>query len=540
MRLIITENGAMLSEVTIGREAVFVGSSPSCKVHLPDSRIAHQQIVVFPSGDGDWILEQLHPENPVHVNGMTVTQRTQLRLGDEISVREFMIRAYPATEEASSAAGAAPEIGTSVAQLEKFAASRLPAGSIIKKPEEPLAIQSAQIQRIGRTNLLLARTDVPEQVMNVALQTLLETFSAQRAWIGIRRVNYGAMEYTEGRFINGKAADLTEIGDNLKPRVLDRNQFILVPRVSADDRTSILAGPLIGPDSTLGMIYIDGGPDTGKRFEIADLDYFMVVANLFAVQLDAVFKQIAKQRQAMVDGEVSVAHEIQARLTPRKLPQWPNLQFGAFREGGREHSGDIYDLLKLKNNHAAFMVAHTRVAGAVPSMLMGQAQAAFRSAVIHMDTPQVFMRCANWMFHDGQPDHPLECFVASIDPESGEMRYSVAGRLGAYIIGQRGDERSLLPAEPLPPLGMDKNASYPALTAQIEPGESLVVFTPGVTTAKNAAGEVFGEDRFVNILCDGFGQLASSMLKEMLTDLRAFTQGGSQPNDVTVLMAHRV
>ncbi len=65
-------------------------------------------------------------------------------------------------------------------------------------------------------------------------------------------------------------------------------------------------------------------------------------------------------------------------------------------------------------------------------------------------------------------------------------------------------------------------------------------YTPGVTTAKNRRDETFGEGRYVNILCDGFRQLASSMLKEMLNDLRNFTEGGSQPDDITVLLAHRV
>jgi serine phosphatase RsbU (regulator of sigma subunit) len=59
-----------------------------------------------------------------------------------------------------------------------------------------------------------------------------------------------------------------------------------------------------------------------------------------------------------------------------------------------------------------------------------------------------------------------------------------------------------------------------------------------VTAARNKHGESFGQDRFVDILCDGFGQLASSMLKEMLTDLRGFTQGGALPNDITVILAH--
>jgi len=74
---------------------------------------------------------------------------------------------------------------------------------------------------------------------------------------------------------------------------------------------------------------------------------------------------------------------------------------------------------------------------------------------------------------------------------------------------------------------------------RLKRGETLALFTPGVVTAHNSTGETFGEERFVNILCDGFGQLASNMLKEMLQDLRQFTEGGTQPDDITVILAHR-
>ena len=535
MRLILTENGAMLSDIECERETIYVGSQESCGVHLPDSRVAAQQLVIYPETDGGWVVQQLHAENIVTVNGTTIRDKARLKTGDEIEICGFLIRAFPEHEIKS----AGVEIGTSIKQLTRFARSQLPSGAVIKKPDESLTISNEHLHRIGQINLTLSQTIVIEELMTVALRTQLEVFSAQRIWMGIRRVNYGAMEYTEGRLLTGSTFDLPEIGKTVQPRVLDRGQFVLLPRISAKERFSVMAGPLVGPDGTLGMIYLDSG-DSGRVFEEEDLDYFILTMNLFAVQLDAIFKHTARDRAAMIDGEVSVAHEIQARLTPRKLPQWDKLQFGAFREPGREHTGDVYDVVRLSNGMAAIMVAHTPAAGAMPSMLISQVQAGFRSAAMHMDAPHIFMRCMNWLLYDGQKDHPLECFMGIIDPDTGEMRYAIAGSPGVYIIGNRGDERPLRPTQPAPSLGLVKAAAFPTIPEQLESNETLVVFTPGVTTAKNRDGETFGEDRFVNILCDGFGQLASSMLKEMLTDLRNFTEGGSQPNDVTVLLAHRV
>ena len=171
---------------------------------------------------------------------------------------------------------------------------------------------------------------------------------------------------------------------------------------------------------------------------------------------------------------------------------------------------------------------------------MAEAQATFRLAALHKDPPHVFLRSLNWVLYDGEDDHPLNCFVGTIDPQTGQIRYALAGEARAFIIGNRGEERRLGTLEPTPPLGVVRSAAYALLPEQLAPSETLVVFTPGVTTARNRNNEVFGEERFINILCDGFGQLASAMLKEMLTDLRSFTEGGVQPEDITVLLAHFV
>lgn len=537
MRLIVLQNDAMIADVICGLEAVYVGSREGSRVHLRDGRIAAQQAVIHPERDGTWRLQQLEPACEIRLNGMIVREQAELATGDEIELLEFKLRVYPEYDEQPAARAT---LGTTRAQLERFAQTRLPVGALLKKASDLVTVQPEHLAGLGRASLAASGNQTVEELMDAALGCLLAGFAAQRAWIGVRRLSYGPMEYEEGRLMTGQATDLPELGHDLKPRALDRAQFVLVPRISRHDPTSVLAGPLLGPDGTLGMVYLDSG-ESGRRYETPDLDYFILQLSIFAHQLDAIFKVTARNRAALIDGQVSVAHEIQARLTPRKLPQWEDeLVFGAFREPGRERSGDIYDVVRLSNNLAALMIAHTPAVGALPSMLMVQAQTAFRSAVMHQDNPGVCLRMLNWMLHDGQRDHPLACFVGVIDPTSGLMRYALAGHLGACIIGQRGEARLLGSDEPAVPLGTAKSTVYPLLSEQLEPGETLALFTPGVITAKNRRDEVFGEERFVNILCDGFGQLASAMLKEMLTDLRTFTEGGSQPDDITVILAHRV
>lgn len=537
MRLIVLQDEAMIADVVCGREAVYIGSRESCRVHLPDPRVAIQQAIVYPSEADEWVVEQLDARCEIKLNGSVVQDRHGLKTGDEIQILDYAIRVHPEYEDPGLPRAAQR---TSRAALERFAQAVLPPGTILKKADEPITIQPQHMAAIARANTAAGGCTTVEELMDVALQTLFQTFAAHRAWIGIRRLNYGPMDYVEGRLITGQPADMPAIDEDLKPRVLDRAQFAMVPVISREDRTSVLAGPLLGPESVLGMVHIDSGA-SGRRFDVRDLDFFVVVLHVLAAQLEAIFKTLARTRAAMIDGQVTVAHETQVRLTPRKLPQSDELSFSAFREPGRQRANDIYDVVRLQNGVVAVMVAHTPTTGALPSILMTQVQTTFRYAAMHQDAPHVFLRSLNWLLFDGQKDHPLECFAAMIDPPTGKMRFAVAGEsIGAYIIGQRGEERALAPSEPAPALGMAKNPAYALLPEQLEPSETVALFTPGVTTAKNSKEETFGRERFVNILCDGFGQLPSTMMKEMLTDLRSFTEGGSQPDDITIVLAHRV
>lgn len=535
MRLIVLLEGAMIQDVICGNEQVLVGSHDDCRIKLEDARIAAQQLLIqFESGA--WRARSLDPACLVKINGRPMTADAGLSPGDELQLASFAIRVYPDFEERgdrSSAAAAYSRLA-----MERFAQSKLPSTATVKRPEEPVTIQSNQVCTVGRASVAAANSTSVQELMDAALKFIFETFDAQRAWIGVRRLNYGAMDYVEGRMLTGQATDLPPIGDELKPRCLDRGQFVYIPMLSSEERVSILAGPLPGPDGPLGMMYVDTG-DTNHRFDFRDLELFVLSQAVFAHQLDALLQVAARNRAAQIEGQVSVAHECQTRLTPRKLPQSDELQFGAFREPGHERSGDIYDVMRLNDGTVALFIAQTPATGALPPILMTQVHCAFRYACMHQDAPNVFLQALNWVISEVQREQPLHCFAGRLDPKTGELRYSVAGAIGALIISQRGEERALSPAPGTAPLGAGRGASYPALVEQIEHGETLVLFTQGVTTARNRRGEVFGQERFVDILCDNFGQAASASLKEMLTDLRNFTEGGSQPDDITVILSHR-
>lgn len=540
MRLIVLEKSTQLAEIDCREEAVYIGSNDACEIRLPGAEVAAQIGVIYAESEANWVFEPLDVSSAVQLNGATVIDKVQLRIGDQLKVGDYLIRAEIGDDQPAPS-GAAPAVKrTSVDNLRRFVQYRLPPGTVIKKPTEDVALKADQRIRGARASVRLGQCGTIEELMGAALDLLIEHFGAFRAWMGIRKMTYGALDYVEGRLNTGQATELPATGENLKPRVLDRDQFALLPYGDDSYRGSVMVGPLCVSEGTLGMVYLDT-KEGERRFETHDLEAFIMFLNVLAAHLEAIYQQIAKTRAAMLEGEVAVAHAIQTRLTPRKLPQWEEqLQFGAFREMGRERTSDIYDVVRLSNQMAIFMIAHTNSAGAVPGMLMAQAQGAFRVAAMHLDAPHTFLRSINNLMYDGAQDHLLDCFVGVIEPHTGNMRFAQAGQMGAFIISARGEPRPLSPKEPTPSISATRDFAYKQDPEKLRSGETLALFTPGVITARNSKGEIFGKERFLNILCDGFGQQASSTLREMLSDLQQFTEAGVQPEDITVILAHRM
>ena len=258
-------------------------------------QVAHRVRSRLHEGDG------IDQHEQVHLNGVLVTEKVRLRGGDQIKIHDYIIRTEPDPMRPAKPPAQPVAKRTSVARMTRFVQYRLPPGTVLKKTDDNITIQPEQVSRVGQTNVVLGQRNTIEELMETGLETLLEAFGAQRAWMGVRRVNYGTMEYVEGRLATGHTADLPETGENLKPRVLDRSQFLLLPYGDDSCPVPIVAGPLVGPEGTLGMVFIDSG-ESERRYEIADLDFFILLSNTLAAQLDAIFKKIAKTREAMLAG----------------------------------------------------------------------------------------------------------------------------------------------------------------------------------------------------------------------------------------------
>ena len=121
---------------------------------------------------------------------------------------------------------------------------------------------------------------------------------------------------------------------------------------------------------------------------------------------------------------------------------------------------------------------------------------------------------------------------------SGRIRYSRAGKIGAFVIGVDGQPRALQNAD-APAIGQIRHFEYQSVVEQLAPGETLALYTRGIATCTNGEDQRFGEHRFICLVCDGFGQPPATMLQEITGEVINYFRDGRHPDDITIVLLHR-
>ncbi len=538
MRVVVREKETkvIIADRTFEDEAVYVGSRPGCAVHLPDLYVSPHHLLLSPDEHGVWSIEPLDNEKPSRFNGQTLTGRQPILEDNVVEIGPYVLRICLQADKAGPGAEADRLPPLDYTELKKF---ELPPGSFTKRAGDPIEkLQPTQVTRLARAATELGRCRDLHELVDVSLAHLLQGFRGRCAWIGLRRQASGDLEVVGGRYTSGESSDVPDLARNLRYRCVERRQQILIRKAGEGIVGSALAVPLTTSLGVLGMIYVDVRKDV-RRLNTSDLDAFIMLATIIATQLETILQGQVLEQVRVSDTELSVVRSIQEKLDPGSPPAWRTFQVASYSLMGQRTSGDVYDVMKVPGKEmAGLLVANVRAEGALLALLMAQVQSTFRMAMLHGDPPHIFLRQLNFLLYGDAPSRYVHCFAVVVDPQAGVVRHCRAGRIGAVVVDGKGQPRPF-GGIGMPAVGVEKGFEYTSNEEALGPGETLALYTGGVTTATNAAGERFREKRFIDCLCDGFGQPALATMNDIKTDLTSFFEGGSHPDDMTVVLLHR-
>ena len=307
--------------------------------------------------------------------------------------------------------------------------------------------------------------------------------------------------------------------------------------------------PLLGSDGRLTGVIALGSRQSEEPYSREDKRLLASVASQAGLALESIQlgEKIAERIEAerRLAQEMEYAKQVQARLFPQKLPPMKTLQYAGGCIQARQVGGDYYDFLELRPGRLGLVLADIAGKGISGALLMANLQANLRSqyAVALDDLPRL-LKSVNQLFYDNSSDSSYATlFFADYDDSTRRLRYANCGHLPPLLLrGQhsRQADGSAPAIERLEPtctvLGLFDHWECPVAETRLAPGDTLVLYTDGVTEAENSDGEEFGERRLTDTLTSQIDLSASSLLQRVVATVQQFG-GREQADDITLVVA---
>lgn len=239
------------------------------------------------------------------------------------------------------------------------------------------------------------------------------------------------------------------------------------------------------------------------------------------------------ERRALRDMEI--AREVQAQLFPQAPPAARTIDIAGRCEQARQIGGDYFDFLPLGRDWIGLLIGDISGKGIAAALLMANLQASVRSqSAVALEDPKRFLESVNrHLFDNSPPEAYATLFLGQYCDITGDLRYLNCGHCPALVVRANGKAEELRATSTV--LGLFSVWEYGIRETRLNPGDTLLMYTDGVTECSDANGVEFGVERLVEILGHGH-QCASDLLDEIFRELQAFS-GAEQQDDITLVVA---
>lgn len=347
--------------------------------------------------------------------------------------------------------------------------------------------------------------------------------------------------YEQNRMIthplSPKAEPISWLG--IQPEVMNEADVVNASRL-------LIAVPLSIKNDLFGIMLIEEA-ENGRRFRSRRIEIINGIAQqaALAIQNDLLQQEMVVRER--LETEVQLARQIQQTFIPQSLPQHDGWQIAARWRTARQVGGDFYDVIELPNGKLGLFIADVADKGMPAALFMALTRTLVRAAVIEMDSPaEVLRRVNDQLLPDTQQGMFVTAVYGVLDPENGEFTYVNAGHNPPFWVKNNGDPstgsgRSIEKlTRTAVALGVLEQPNMQQRTISLSSGDTLLLYTDGLTEAFSEAGELFGDAR----LMDALGAIGEHAAEEVLVivehRLNEFIESVPLGDDLTMLAVKRV
>ena len=247
----------------------------------------------------------------------------------------------------------------------------------------------------------------------------------------------------------------------------------------------------------------------------------------------------SRDKLVALQNELDVASGIQQSILPTVFPSRNDYQIYASMEPARNVGGDFFDVVRLEGNRVGLAIADVSDKGVPAALFMMSSRTWMKGAAISSPEPGTVLGEVNALLHE---DNETQMFVtvlyAVYDPETGEFTYASGGHDAPLLVHPDGSSE-LLPLTGGIALGIVSDLAYGQNSVVLDHGDTLVLYTDGVTEAMNGEGEQFGIERLRKVFSDRAPKDANEAAHKIFEAVNTFADGAAQSDDITCLTLRR-
>jgi sigma-B regulation protein RsbU (phosphoserine phosphatase) len=236
-----------------------------------------------------------------------------------------------------------------------------------------------------------------------------------------------------------------------------------------------------------------------------------------------------------IASELSIAHDIQVGLLPRKLPELPGCDVFAQVIPAKEVGGDLFDVCEMADGRLLLVVADVSGKGVSAGMFMAVAKTLLDVAAATFTQPEEIVAFLNdRLAAENEACMFVTMFLAIFDPAMGRLHYTNGGHNPPYIRRQNGTLESLTGRHGMA-LGIAPGQTFTSETATLQSGDLLVLYSDGVTEAQDVNESLFSEERLEDTLRPIASESAGEAAAAVINRVRQFQGAAPQFDDITIV-----
>ena len=413
----------------------------------------------------------------------------------------------------------------------------LPTTSVFEQKLEEVV----NFQRISQS---IQTEQSEESVYNILLETSVSSVFADAAWL---EINSNAHEH---KLFTYKITDKEsyDIINHLKAHnvkgVLDqgsektKNLSKHLASLKGSRFRSILAFPIYVKGQNIGTLaLLKELPESFNKEMTKIVSTFSNQAGISIENFRLMEEALQNERYKE---ELKIAKMVQKSLLPTILEQDQDFDIAAFSESADEVGGDYYDTLRVDKHLISIIIADVSGKGTTAAFHMSQMKGIFHSLAQHDIEPSSFMVQANQaLVYCLERGSFISATYFIINTQTKTIRYARAGHCPVLYYCAESSSSEYLKDKGVA-LGMVRNKTYSSFIQsnafQYKPGDIMVLYTDGVTEAKDGKGEEFGYERLANLVNEANGMAPSEIQNHLINKLYEFSGTSNIDDDYTTMI----